>query len=457
MTFGYILSSLLLITSLSCSQNISSTAPNSPIHFKADVIYGEDDRIEATQVTDPIVKAQKNSVAIIFDKRQTNITETSDGYEISDFLPILCESERFHTQNSFALCTGFLVETNQSSKGFLTAGHCISDPIDCENALIIFDYDETSILSIGTNKVAKSSVFECGQLLKHKLENTAEDYSFIELKQKPPAFRKPLTYRKSVQTPVGEALYTLGHPIGMPMKYSDGAYIRAETSLDFTANLDTMTGASGSPVLSKKDHSVLGMLIDGETDLNFAGCATSNQCTDAGCTGETSLKLSYIDSILNPTDNETPSKGATTLQARYTQADLNIPDQNFHGVASSLDLSKQPPNTWPLIDILISHEDAKDLMIGLITPSQRSVILKDYGEGDMLDLIGPYDENSLTSPQQDLLMSLSSEPPGPWTLVVADLKADNVGRLIQWSIQFVEANYEPKNQYIKLEKRDHAP
>lgn len=70
--------------------------------------------------------------------------------------------------------------------------------------------------------------------------------------------RIPVTIRRQGSIAVGARLYTLGHPGGLPLKFSDRARVRS-------------THSSGSPVFNATDHVLEGLISQGERD-NFVTC-----------------------------------------------------------------------------------------------------------------------------------------------------------------------------------------
>ena len=88
---------------------------------------------------------------------------------------------------------------------------------------------------------------------------------------------------------VGDELYVIGHPAGLPLKVADGARVRQIKDEHFVANLDTYGGNSGSAVFSMETDKVVGLLVRGETDFVWDSehqCKRSNRCGNFGCSGE---------------------------------------------------------------------------------------------------------------------------------------------------------------------------
>ena len=100
----------------------------------------------------------------------------------------------------------------------------------------------------------------------------------------------------------GTRVTVIGYPIGLPLKLADNAQVRDLNSKSFIANLDTYGGNSGSAVfntekLARGELLVEGILVSGAQDfltlLNNT-CYVSQQCSNAGCSGERVTRISVI-------------------------------------------------------------------------------------------------------------------------------------------------------------------
>ena len=101
------------------------------------VIYGQDDRIEAYQVSAPgLVSAMNATVAMI---PTANLTLKDNRFEISQAslgeTMELCKEEPFYNQPAAANCTGFLVGPDLVA----TAGHCVNE-FNCSFQSFVFNY-----------------------------------------------------------------------------------------------------------------------------------------------------------------------------------------------------------------------------------------------------------------------------------------------------------------------------
>lgn len=79
--------------------------------------------------------------------------------------------------------------------------------------------------------------------------------------------REPLKIEWKSEIPNDTALYVLGFPSGLPMKFTCNAQVRNNDHENyFEADLDTFAGNSGSPVFNRDTHSVCGILVRGKED-----------------------------------------------------------------------------------------------------------------------------------------------------------------------------------------------
>jgi hypothetical protein len=91
----------------------------------------------------------------------------------------------------------------------------------------------------------------------------------------------------------------IGHPVGLPLKYAGGAWVRDNQNKSYVVcNLD-IGGNSGSPVINDDEpHEIEGILVRGDTDFKQVGdCQRSNICPNSGCSemllGLQSLQINY--------------------------------------------------------------------------------------------------------------------------------------------------------------------
>jgi V8-like Glu-specific endopeptidase len=261
---------------------------------KAKIIYGNDDRVEYHQVA-PKFQAIANAVAGMVDKRaiinkSVDTVTLKSNYTLSS-AERLCSSERFGHQKLVASCTGFLVAEDI----LVTAGHCFeqgyfSTPeMVCQSQAWIFALKTDKTTGNLESDIEKSRVFNCKKIIHVSLDNSSgEDFAVIKLDRKVEGV-KPLKMRSSGKVSDETNLGIIGHPSGLPLKFSHGGRVLENDKSDFfVAAIDSFHGNSGSPVINMASGVVEGILVRGKTDYvrsyeadeqgNVVSCARVNVC-----------------------------------------------------------------------------------------------------------------------------------------------------------------------------------
>lgn len=262
------------------------------------VVYGEDNRLDLYQVTDPALLALADSTVGLINLDR--LEEQPDSWKIA-IRPYaekhnLCTSEKFYDQLTAPSCTGFLVAPDKVA----TAGHCVENFEKCTERKYVFGY---SMAMDGANptEIPKSEVYSCAKVISSGYQNGV-DYALVEL-DRPVTNHLPLKLNLTGQIADGTPLFVMGHPAGLPLKLVAGAYVRSSDDAYFVSNLDTYGGNSGSPVFNAETYEVEGILVRGELDYvqnpQTPTCNISNVCANEGCRGETSTKVSALKPFLN--------------------------------------------------------------------------------------------------------------------------------------------------------------
>lgn len=285
--FFSLLVSILFITS-SCKEE----STQSSFEVISTDVYGTDDRYEIGDVNSSFAKYGKSVAGMV---RKSYLTSFWDGdMYIPRFFSMgsrfnTCSNVPFRNQNSLASCTGVMVGYTT----LLTAGHCIETEEDCRNFYWVFGYQGNNFFIPGSN------VFTCKKILRRKLNLlNGLDYTFIRLGRRNASRFPQFDRRRSSYISRGDRVFTIGHPTGLPMKYTTNAYVRKNNEKNvFETNLDTFAGNSGSPVFSRSTGKLEGILVSGKDDFVFnkeKNCNEINYCDDDKCSGEAVVRINQI-------------------------------------------------------------------------------------------------------------------------------------------------------------------
>lgn len=271
-----------LVTLLSMLLSFNQSALAAPFNFDfPKAIYGNDDRVEVEDYADQEYIDKARSVALLVSAKL--LTTNREDSTLLDFpkitldqrVPLICPTEKFTSQISLGECSGFLIAPNK----IVTAGHCMQNASACDKKKWVFDYKQ------GSASIAKNNVYSCKRIITQKYsydEDEVNDYAVVELDRNV-TNRAPLVRRKLGRVLINTPLVVIGHPMGLPMKITDGGKVSRmnQSELDrkwhslflrenyFMANLDAYAGNSGSPVFNKKTGKVEGILIQGAEDFVF--------------------------------------------------------------------------------------------------------------------------------------------------------------------------------------------
>ncbi len=234
-------------------------------------IWGIDNRMDFYAITDEKIKKNADSIAAIF--LEDNLVKKEKGFSTLKHKNYgktfnLCDFEPFYNQPIAAgrLCTGFLVKDDMIA----TAGHC-ADENSAAELRIVFGFKMLG-LSTPVAWIPNENIYKGIKIIHRvydpkgkgpdweliKLDRKVEGHAVVKLSEKPIVLDQPV--------------YILGHPCGLPLKYSSGAQVRDITDTCFAADLNVYCGNSGSPVFDCKTHEVIGIVVRGDTqDFRWTG------------------------------------------------------------------------------------------------------------------------------------------------------------------------------------------
>lgn len=264
---------------------------------KPNVIYGEDNRADVYEVSNPALKEAAGSTIAMIHKSLITGTDAVNMYISGKTLAEdfnVCSDEPYANQPDAANCSGFLVGEDLIA----TAGHCAPSLEQCKTYSIVFNYSMKNQTIIPLS-VPIDEVYKCKEIVAQEQLDTGRDYALVRLDR--PVRGHKILKLSSTAVQVKDPLIMVGNPVGLPTKISGGAWVRKTTDQFFVANLDSYVGNSGSAVLNANTLEVVGILVRGAQDFvtdSARNCLVSNVCTDEGCRGEDVTNISYIAKAL---------------------------------------------------------------------------------------------------------------------------------------------------------------
>ncbi len=298
-------------------------------------IYGQDDREDEYEVEDANRLAAGQAVGMIMYPE--NILDNGDGTvtlfsgtlgEEHALLTgrILCPEERFREQPAPGSATGFLV----APQILATAGHVVA----CASTfgldeVVVFDFvmadsNTPAIVVKAENIYAMEKVLAYG--------DGFPDWALIQL-DRAVTDRQPLYLRRQgrLSDDVNDLL-VIGHPLGLPRKYSGhGQVLGNDEPAFFETDLDVNGGSSGSPVLDPNTLEVEGILFAGNEDFvpseAYGGlCDCSLICSDeqGNCDGWEWVTRSTFFSRIVPVYDVALGKDSNVLMPVATNQNVPI-------------------------------------------------------------------------------------------------------------------------------------
>jgi len=251
------------------------------------LVYGVDDRKDYYELNDQ-QKKECDSVVSLWEA--SDIVDNGNGgsrlqsTNFGDSLN-LCENERFREQPIGAFCSGFLVGPDL----IVTAGHCVKNADDLTNTRFVFGYRMENENQART-AISNSDIYKGKEIVGRRQDpGNGSDCCIVRLERPVDNHSHFQNIRKSGKIPDTARVHVIGHPVGLPLKYAGGAWVRNNQNDPYiVCNLDTYGGNSGSPVINDNEaHEIEGILVRGDTDFKQVGnCQRSNVCPNTGCQGE---------------------------------------------------------------------------------------------------------------------------------------------------------------------------
>ncbi len=273
-------------------------------------VYGTDSRRDEYEVQEADIRAAGRAVAMLvtpddlLDNGDGTLTlfcgSLAEAYALRTGR-LLCPEERFRDQPAPGKATGFLV----APQILATVGHVVScadtHPLD---DVVVFDFamadgNAPSLI------VRPEQLYTMRKVLAYN--DGIPDWALVQL-DRPVTDRNPLHLRRQgrLADDVND-LWVIGHPLGLPRKYSSGGIVSGNNEpAFFEADLDVNVGNSGSPVLRGTDLQVEGILFSGNEDFVHSAayggrCDCSLICPDeqGRCDGwEWSTRATYFSPLV---------------------------------------------------------------------------------------------------------------------------------------------------------------
>ena len=227
------------------------------------------------------VKEQAKAIAALIPNE--NLIEKDGKYVLSNSVNKLSEyltnvfgyplgeSERFCDEPKVAFGSAFLIK----KRLLLTAAHCVCktdlDELNDEQikkTRVIFNFHMKSTTDYQKN-FKKNEVYEIEKVVAHEFNTKGDfpDWALVKLKKKVTGV-EPL---KISFSPILEkqVLYMMGHPSGIPLKWTSNGKVISLLKEHFECNLDAFGGNSGSAVFDQLSGEIIGILDKGKTDYEL--------------------------------------------------------------------------------------------------------------------------------------------------------------------------------------------
>ena len=158
----------------------------------------------------------------------------------------MCDDQRFVRDPTLSYCSATWIGEDR----VITAGHCVENQFDCDNAAYVFKYYVTGYDKNGDPtfpEITTDDVYLCSSVTTDFADG-GTDIALIKLDRAVVGGRTPATYHSSqVPTTLGQKLLMIGFPTGMPAKVEDGGAVTDTGSSNgyefFTASTDAFGGA----------------------------------------------------------------------------------------------------------------------------------------------------------------------------------------------------------------------
>lgn len=232
------------------------------------IIYKKDDRKDYYEIYEIEIQEQAKACPVLL--HSSRLKQKEDGnFEIKPHKnkdgSFFTYGERYNFEEvtkTFAnqpmagSCSAFLVAPNI----VITAGHCFHEKTETQikGMRFVFGFWMNSKNEPNLN-VPSENVYSVKRVIHYEYSPISSiDYAVIELDREC-TVAKPLEIA-SDEVNIGDYVYSIGYPNGLPLKYSPNAEVFRVNDNSFVASLDLFKGNSGSPVFNANGE-VVGVYI----------------------------------------------------------------------------------------------------------------------------------------------------------------------------------------------------
>jgi V8-like Glu-specific endopeptidase len=237
-------------------------------------LYGDDNRLNHCETSSEESRNWGKATAMLVKREQLSHVGDVDGekvYKISgqklssrtgDYS--FCPEVKFQDEISSGFCTAFLYDNDK----MMTAGHCFKGSYSFQ-IRIVFTVRADGMKIVDPESlndeilVSESQIYEIDDYNRSFLYDVAT----IKLKREKKDVN-PFTIDMFNNSEVGNRIRIVGHPVGLPMKYSDGKVV-SKAGFKIYGQMASFGGNSGSPVVNLETGEVAGVLVEGQKDFEL--------------------------------------------------------------------------------------------------------------------------------------------------------------------------------------------
>ena len=290
--------------------------PATALADSAKTVYGADNRLDYYEAPADM-KVLADSVVSLWKAKHVSLSGDKASLAHVNFGEAmgLCPSERFREQPLGAFCSGSLVGEDL----VMTAGHCVTDESACADTKFVFGYAVKQSGGKAATTLPAGEVYGCKKIIKRDLDKPPSglfgtvisvlanitnrmgpDYALIQLDRKVEGHR-PLPVNRGAEPGKGTPLFTIGHPVGLPLKVAGGAAVRNDSPKSYyITDLDAFGGNSGGPVFNARTKQIEGILVLGGQDFvkSPAGCTIAYTVDQDKGIGTGVTRMSFMKSVI---------------------------------------------------------------------------------------------------------------------------------------------------------------